>query len=77
MKRGDDILYGGRGDDVIYGGADDDTLYGGSGRDYLHGGHDGDIFLLDSGGDTVADFTPIDGDKIRIADFTGVFPATV
>ena len=71
---GDDTLDGGEGVDGLYGWSGDDTLYGGAGDDYLVGGAGADIFVLGSGDDTVRDFTPSDGDKIRVADFTGVMP---
>ena len=67
--KGDDTLYGGSGDDTLDGGKGDDTLYGGSGDDILRGGKDADTFVLNtdgSGTDTVIDFTPGDGDKIRV-----------
>ena len=74
---GADTLYGDAGNDRIYGDDGDDTLHGGAGRDILWGGADADIFVLGAGGDRVADFTPDDGDKIRVDDFTGVMPATL
>ena len=74
---GADTLYGDAGNDRIYGDDGDDTLHGGAGIDYLRGGADADTFVLGSGGDRVADFTPDDGDKIRVDDFTGVMPATL
>ena len=73
----DGTLYGGAGNDRLNGEGGDDTLYGGDGKDYLRGGDDADIFVLGSENDTVVDFTPSDGDKIRIADFTGAKPATI
>ena len=85
-----DILNGDDGDDLLEGSAGTDTLYGGAGSDYLRGDSlavigteifvgpaDADIFVLntaDSGTDTITDFTPSDGDKIRIEEFTGVIP---
>ena len=53
------------------------TLYGGDGKDYLRGGDDADIFVLGSENDTVVDFTPGDGDKIRVDDFTGAMPGSI
>ena len=82
-ENGNDTLYGGRGDDMLYGGdgndrlngdSGDDTLHGGDGRDYLDGGDGADIFVLGSGSDTVVGFTPSDGDKIRVDDYTGAMP---
>ena len=70
-----------------------DILYGGDGSDYLRGdilriigsqiftgGEAADIFVLntaDSGIDTIADFTPSDGDKIRMEAFDGTMPKTI
>ena len=71
---GDDTLYGGSGNDRFYGDNGNDTLDGGAGDDYLWGGAGADIFVLDAGSATVSDFTPGDGDKIRVAEFTGVIP---
>ena len=88
-----DILNGGAGNDLLEGSAGTDTLYGGAGSDYLRGDSlaligteiftgpaDADIFVLntaDSGTDTITDFTPSAGDKIRIEEFTGVIPASI
>ena len=74
---GEDTLYGDDGDDRLDGGDGDDTLSGGAGTDTLTGGAGADIFMLGSDSDTVVDFTPNDGDKIRMDDFTGVMPATM
>ena len=74
---GDDTFYGGSGNDRFYGHNGDDTLYGGAGDDYLWGGAGADIFVLGSDDDTVWDFTPSDGDKIRVAEFTGVIPGSI
>ena len=76
-NEGDDVLYGGAGDDALVGDDGDDTLYGGVGDDYLWGGDGADILVLGTGGDTVIEFTPGDGDKIRVADFTGAIPGSV
>ena len=73
----DGTLYGGAGNDRLNGEGGDDTLYGGDGKDYLRGGDDADIFVLGSENDTVVDFTPSDGDKIRVTDFTGTIPGSV
>ena len=72
----DGTLYGGAGNDRLNGEGGDDTLYGGDGKDYLRGGDDADIFVLGSENDTVVDFTPSDGDKIRVDDFSGAMPTT-
>ena len=74
---GEDTLYGDAGDDRLDGGDGDDTLSGADGTDTLTGGAGADIFMLGSDSDTVVDFTPNDGDKIRMDDFTGVMPATM
>ena len=75
-----DILYGDGGWDALSGGEGDDTLYGGSDSDQLHGNEGADIFVLRtdaSGSDGVIDFTPSDGDKIRIEEFDGKMPETL
>ena len=74
---GEDTLYGDDGDDTLDGADGDDTLSGADGTDTLTGGAGADIFMLGSDSDTVVDFTPNDGDKIRMDDFTGVMPATM
>ena len=76
---GADTLYGEGGLDILIGGAGADTLYGGGGIDRLDGGESADIFVLDtadSGADTVVDFTPSEGDKIRMEEFDSVMPET-
>jgi Ca2+-binding RTX toxin-like protein len=52
---GNDYLSGGAGSDSLYGGADTDTLSGGSGDDNLDGGAGGDVYLVDSEFDNVAE----------------------
>ena len=77
---GADTLYGEGGVDILIGGAGTDTLYGGGGIDRLDGGESADIFVLntaDSGADTIVDFTPSEGDKIRMEEFDSVMPARV
>ena len=87
---GNDSLIGGVGADTIYGGAGivdhiygndgDDILYGGAGDDFLNGQGGADIFALnadDAGADLLRDFTPSDGDKIRVDAFTGAIPESV
>ena len=100
---GADTLNGDSGNDWLEGGAGIDILYGGAGSDYLRGDHlriigsqiftggeAADIFVLntaDSGTDTIADFTPndgdnsdgdnSDGDKIRMEEFDGVMPENI
>lgn len=65
---GRDTLYGGRGADSLFGGHDDDWLSGDHGDDTLHGGQGSDIFVFGTGvgADTVADFHPLEGDRIRL-----------
>jgi Ca2+-binding RTX toxin-like protein len=55
---------------MIYGGhRGDDELYGGAGADTLEGSLGADLFVLDKGDagtDIIADFSVLEGDKIRI-----------
>lgn len=74
---GNDVLSGGDGNDQLVGdwGSDgggsggDDILDGGAGDDWLRGGDDADTFVFQpgSGNDTIADFTPGDGDLIDVS----------
>ncbi len=65
---GDDLLRGGPGKDKLYGGAGDDVLNGGHGNDRLEGGAGADTFLFidGTGHDRIVDFTPGEGDQIRL-----------
>ncbi len=64
------ILTGGSGADTLTGGLADDVLAGGPGNDLLAGGAGADIFVFANatGNDTIADFAPIDGDRIDVSD---------
>ncbi|WP_448189692.1 calcium-binding protein [Azospirillum sp. sgz301742] len=66
---GNDLLHGGRDDDTLFGGPDQDTLWGDQGNDWLKGGGGADLFAFQpgSGHDVIADFSPIDGDRIGLA----------
>jgi Ca2+-binding RTX toxin-like protein len=64
-----DTIFGGSGSDAIYGQAGDDIIVGGYGADNLSGGGGADTFrylsLLDTG-DTIIDFSTVQGDKIDL-----------
>jgi hypothetical protein len=59
---GNDTLVGADGNDVLCGGGGNDTLFGGGGDDTLIGGAGADRFSGGIGNDTLADFTPTQGD---------------
>jgi Right handed beta helix region/RTX calcium-binding nonapeptide repeat (4 copies) len=63
-----DTVDGGAGADIVFGDAGNDWLIGGAGSDWLTGGTGSDTFLfsLNSGNDTIADFTDRQ-DKIAIS----------
>ncbi len=71
---GDDILRGGDGNDLLFGGIGNDVLVGDGGTNTLVGGLGADVFVLQPGlaaraldaADTIADFTPGQGDRIVI-----------
>ena len=65
---GHDTIWGGLGNDSLSGGGGSDTLAGGKGDDTLAGGDDADVFEFagDHGHDTITDFNPGQGDKIRL-----------
>jgi serralysin len=65
-----DRLYGGLGNDTIIGGSSADAISGGAGRDFLIGGGGADQFIYQSaseGGDTIDDFSKVQGDTIWIS----------
>ena len=68
---GADNLDGGAGNDTLMGGGGNDRLIGGAGNDYMTGGTGSDVFVfaLDSGIDTITDFTRKQ-DKISISGVT-------
>ncbi|WP_374442023.1 calcium-binding protein [Stella sp.] len=68
---GNDLAYGGQGDDVVRGGDGADRIWGDVGQDALYGdlGADTFFFASGSGGDTLDDFDPAEGDRIAIARF--------
>jgi Ca2+-binding RTX toxin-like protein len=72
-----DTIIGGSGDDVLYGMNGDDVLTGGIGADRLTGGKGSDTFKIASaaeGGDTIADFNLIVGERDTL-DLTELFEA--
>lgn len=68
---GNDLVYGGQGDDVVRGGEGDDRIWGDLGQDAHYGdlGADTFFFASGSGGDTLDDFDPAEGDRIAVARF--------
>lgn len=67
---GNDVLLGQHGNDRLVGGAGRDVLNGGAGRDFLRGdaGADKFVFAKGYGRDTVLDFRPGQGDRLRLDD---------
>jgi Ca2+-binding RTX toxin-like protein len=63
---GNDLLQGGAGNDIMYGNRGNDTLRGGLGDDTLYGGADSDLFIVESGTDTIRDLGK-GGDNMVIA----------
>ena len=59
---------GNAGDNIIQGGAGSQQLYGGGGQDVLIGGAGADTFIVikGQGNDVIQDFTPSDGDVVRL-----------
>ncbi|TSD88207.1 calcium-binding protein [Mycobacterium sp. KBS0706] len=58
---GDDIAYGGSEVDFIDGGGGDDYLDGGTGADTLIGNFGDDTYIVDNAGDTVTEYSAMDG----------------
>ena len=71
---GNDALNGLGGDDTLFGDAGNDFLNGSTGNDALTGGAGADTFFYAPGdaGDTVADFSRADGDKIDLSSFGNI-----
>jgi Ca2+-binding RTX toxin-like protein len=77
IQDGADDLYGGSGNDQIFGQNSNDLIVGGFGADTLTGGTGADTFrYLDvrDTGDTIADFSQVQGDKI---DLTALYTGSV
>ena len=55
---------------TIIGGKGADTLTGGDGADNLTGGSGADIFISSAGKDVIADYSPADGDIIKLNNIT-------
>ncbi|MDZ7962442.1 MAG: S8 family serine peptidase [Aulosira sp. DedQUE10] len=71
---GNDILTGGNGRDILTGGDGNDVLTGGLGNDMLTGSSGADTFVFNSLSDridAIADFSHLDGDKIKIGSSFG------
>lgn len=73
---GADVLNGEAGADSLDGGAGNDWLAGGAGADTLAGGAGADRFVLgaaEHGGDTLADFSAAQGDRLDVHAILGAF----
>lgn len=71
-EAGSDVLYGGQGNDTLSGGAGNDTLFGNLGDDSMIGGSGANKFVINSGNDTIGDFSFSLGDRIRVATGTTI-----
>jgi VCBS repeat-containing protein len=79
---GNDTINGGNGGDTIWGGDGIDTIHGDGGADKIIGGFGADILYGDGGadtfiyrsandtGDTIMDFSRVEGDKIDLSAFS-------
>ncbi|MBD2678282.1 MULTISPECIES: calcium-binding protein [Nostoc] len=56
-----DSLIGGSGTDFMDGGGGDDTLIGGTGNDFLIGNFGNDLYVVDSIGDSITEYSAQDG----------------
>ena len=74
---GNDYLSGAGGADTLYGGAGIDTLSGGTGNDYLDGGADGDVYLVDSEFDVVAESSGGGNDVVYATSGSYTLPSDV
>lgn len=77
---GDDNISGEGGNDTIFAGFGNDVINSGPGNDVLSGNAGGDVFVfqVNSGADTILDYSFADGDRIRLIDQTyGVSQSTV
>jgi len=64
------VLVGGTGDDHLIGGATNDIFVAGRGNDVLRGNGGADLFIIssvNSGNDTIEDFSPAEGDALDIS----------
>lgn len=76
---GNDFVAGGWGADTLYGDAGNDKLVGGIGADILYGGTGADTFIFDSintGVDTVKDFSKAQGDVLDLSQILTAFDPT-
>lgn len=71
-EAGNDVLYGGQGNDTLSGGSGNDTLFGNLGDDSMIGGSGANKFVINSGNDTIGDFSFSLGDRIRVATGTTI-----
>ena len=71
---GDNVIIGNTGDNALKGYAGNDTLDGGYGDDTLTGGLGADTFLfnLNSGADTITDFTTAQHDVLNVHAYNGM-----
>ena len=70
---GDDVIWGSNANETVHGGLGDDTIFGGTGTDILYGGAGSDVFqFTNTSTDTrIADFDPVDGDRLHVFDRGG------
>jgi serralysin len=54
---GNDYLWSGNGNDYLSGDSGDDSMYGGTGNDSMYGGAGNDLYIVDSVGDVVIEYT--------------------
>jgi Ca2+-binding RTX toxin-like protein len=63
---GHDNILGGGGDDILYGGAGHDTLQGQAGADYMEGGGGNDVYIVDSFGDWITEYSGDGVDEVYV-----------
>lgn len=73
-ENGNDTLYGENGTDILSGGNGNDTLRGGRGNDTLtgDGGNDRFVFDVDSGADTITDFSVAGAETLDFSNIASI-----
>jgi Ca2+-binding RTX toxin-like protein len=69
-----DIIYGGAGADYIDGGGGDDVIDGGTGNDTMIGNFGNDTYFVDSTGDTITEYSAMDGTDTIYSSVTYTMP---